>query len=196
MDCSLQQTVVTIHELSLQCRTLCMSKKYVHKGCDQAMFTLQSSQVDEILDYQNACYVSSNEAVWRILELPIHERDPLVQQLAVHLKNGQRVYFTEETTMDRASRDPPKTTLTEFFVLCQRDDFAKTLLYMDVPRYFTWRNKSWNRRKQGKDVTGFLGVKEAHIFGRVYTVDPCQGECFYLRLILHHIKGLQSFAYL
>ena len=98
--------------------------------------------------------------------------------------------------MDRASGDPPKTTLTEFFVLCQRDDFAKTLLYMDVSRYYTWRNNSWNRRKQGRDVTGFPGVKEAHILGRVYTVNPRQGECFYLRLLLHYIKGPQSFAHL
>ena len=74
--------------------------KYVHKGCDQAMFTLRSSQVDEIVDYQNARYISSNEAAWRILEFPIHERDPPVQQLAVHLENGQRVYFTEDTAMD------------------------------------------------------------------------------------------------
>ena len=63
--------------------------KYVHKGCDQAMFTLQSSQVDEISDYQNARYVSSNETVWKILEFPIYEGDPPIQQLAVHLENGQ-----------------------------------------------------------------------------------------------------------
>ena len=98
--------------------------------------------------------------------------------------------------MDRASTDPPKTTLTEFFVLCQRDDFAKTLLYMDVPKYYTWRNKSLNRRKQGKDVTGFPGVKEAHILGRVYTVNPHQRERFYLWLLLHNIKGPLSFAHL
>ena len=119
------------------------------------MFTLQSNQVDEISDYQNANYVSSNEAVWRILEFPIHDRDLPVQQLAVYLENDQRVYFTEDTAMDRASGGPLKTTLTEFFVLCQRDDFAKTLLYINVPRYYTWRNKSWNRRKQGRYVTGF-----------------------------------------
>ena len=39
--------------------------------------------------------------------------------------------------MDRASGGPLKTTLTEFFVLCQRDDFARTLLYIwvsqDIP---------------------------------------------------------------
>ena len=60
----------------------------MHKRCDQAMLTLQSSQVDEIVDYQNARYVSSNEAAWWILEFPIHDRDPPVQQLAVHLENG------------------------------------------------------------------------------------------------------------
>ena len=40
--------------------------KYVHKNCDQATFALCSDQVDEISEYQNACYVSSNEAAWRI----------------------------------------------------------------------------------------------------------------------------------
>ena len=123
--------------------------KYVYKGCDQAMFALRSSQLDEISDYQNARYVSS---AWRILEFPIHERDPPVQQLAVHLDNGQRVYFTEDTALDQASGDPPKTTLTEFFALCR-------VLYVDIPKYYTWNNKSWSRRKQGTDVTGF----------------PCQG---------------------
>ena len=108
----------------------------MHKGCDQAMFTLQSSQVDEILDYQNARYVSSNEAAWTILEFPIHERDPPVQQLVVHLENSQCVYFTEDTAWDQASDDPQKTTLTEFFTLCQVDNFAKTLLYKDVPKYY------------------------------------------------------------
>ena len=150
--------------------------------------------MDEISDYQNARYVSSNEAAWRILEFPIHERDPPVQQLAVHLENGQRVYFTEDTAMDRASGDPPKTTLTEFFALCQVDNFAKTLLYADVPKYYTWNKKSWNRRKQGVAVAGFPGIKEAHVIGRVYTINPRQGECFYLRLLLHHIRGPQSFT--
>ena len=72
------------------------------------MFALRSSQVDEILDYQTTWYVSSNEAACRILEFLIHERDPPVQQLAVHLKNGQRIYFTEDNALDRASEGPPK----------------------------------------------------------------------------------------
>ena len=91
------------------------------------MFALRSSQVDKISDYQNARYVSSNEAAWRILEFPIHERDPPVQQLAVHLENGQQVYFTEDNALNRASENPPKTTLTEFFTLCRVDGFANCM---------------------------------------------------------------------
>ena len=45
-------------------------------------------------------------------------------------------------------------------------------------------------------VTDFPGMKQAHILGRVYTVNPCQGECFYLRLLLHTNKRPQSFAHL
>ena len=74
------------------------------------------------------------------------------------------------------------------------DSFAKTLLYADVPKYYTWNNKSWCRRKQGTDVAGFAGIKEAHVLGRIYTINPRQGECFYLSLLLHHIRGPQSFA--
>ena len=86
---------------------LCMSIKYVlkymYKGCDQAVFALQSSQLDEIADYQNARFVSSNEVAWRILNfICIHERDLALQQLAVHLENGQHVYFTEDIAMGRA----------------------------------------------------------------------------------------------
>ena len=180
--------------MSIKSKSIKYVLKYVHKGYDQAMFALQSRQVDEISDYQNARYVSSNEAAWRILEFPIHERDPPVQQLAIHLENGQRVYFNEDTAMDRAAGDLPRTTLTEFFALFQVDDFAKILLYVDVPKYYAWSSKSWSRRKQGIDVAGFPGVREAHVLGRVYTISPCQGECFFLRLLLHRVRGPQCFA--
>ncbi|GBP35444.1 hypothetical protein EVAR_94895_1 [Eumeta japonica] len=68
---------------------------------------------------------------------PIHEREPAVQHLAVHLENGQRVYFTKDSARKIAS-EPPQNTLTAFFQLCQTDPFAKTLLYVDVPIYYTW----------------------------------------------------------
>ncbi|GFX32033.1 ATP-dependent DNA helicase [Trichonephila clavipes] len=89
--------------------------KYVHKGSDMAVFRVENTNVnappvnknDEITLYQIGRYISSNEAAWRIFGFPIHERDPAVVQLAIHLENGQRVFFTNETAIDRAI-NPPK----------------------------------------------------------------------------------------
>ena len=113
--------------------------KYVNKGSDQAMFDFRKdgTAIDEIERYQLGRYIISNEAVWRILNFPIHERHPTVVHLAVHLEDGQRVYFTEENLHERIN-ELPKTTLTAFFLLCQKDEFSRTLLYCDVPKYYIW----------------------------------------------------------
>jgi hypothetical protein len=76
----------------------------------------ENGSVDEIYQYQMGRYISSNEAVWRILSFPIHERHPTVVHLPVHLENGQRVYFTTENVRERAATPPP-TTLTAFFFI-------------------------------------------------------------------------------
>ncbi|XP_072389482.1 uncharacterized protein [Diabrotica undecimpunctata] len=156
---------------------------------------------DEIARYQMGRYISSNEAIWHILSFPIHERDPAVQHLAIHLENGQRVYFTEENVLQRAF-EAPKTTLTEFFTLCQKPDvvgqFAKTLVFGDVPRYFTWNksNKKWEPRKQGKPHPSITGIFKAKTLGILYTVHPKQRECFYLHLLLVNVPGPTSFEFL
>jgi ATP-dependent DNA helicase PIF1 len=170
--------------------------KYVNKGSDQAMFGLERDgrAIDEVERYQLGRYISSNEAVWRILDFPIHERHPTVVHLAVHLENGQRVYFTEDNLHERVN-EPPKTTLTAFLLLCQKDDFAKTLLYCDVPKYYTWdaSGKRFKRRVQGTAVPGHHDVRETDALGRVYTVHPNNFECFFLRLLLHTVRGPTSF---
>ena len=71
---------------------------------------------EEATRYQMGRYISSNEAIWHIFTIPIHERDLAVVHLAAHLENGQRVYFTELTALQEAIT-APKTTLTEFFSL-------------------------------------------------------------------------------
>ncbi|GBL83290.1 hypothetical protein AVEN_110619-1 [Araneus ventricosus] len=98
-------------------------------------------------------YISSNEVVWRILNFPIHERHPTVIHLSVHLENGQRVYFTTGNAA-QCAQAPQETTLTSFFRLCTEDEFVRTLLYNQVPKYYTWNNgnKIWQRRKQGQVV--------------------------------------------
>ncbi|KIH44087.1 hypothetical protein ANCDUO_25899, partial [Ancylostoma duodenale] len=113
--------------------------KYVNKGSDMAVFRLENENgaLDEIMQYLMGRYASSNEGVWHILSFSIHERYPPVVHLSVHLENGQRVYFTADNAEERAA-NPPNTTLTAFFLLCQQDAFARTLLYPEVPKYYTW----------------------------------------------------------
>ena len=168
--------------------------KYVTKGSDMAMFgfTTSNSQ-DEIAQFQLGRYICSNEAVWRILSFPIHERHPTVMHLGVHLENGQRVYFTTSNIEQRAA-EPPRTTLTAFFELCQEDPFAKTLLYAEVARYYTFckSSKKFRRRKVGTPVPNY-GVFAADALGRVYTVHPNNAECYYLRMLLHAVRGPTSF---
>jgi len=104
----------------------------VNKDSDMAIFTVTNAN-DEVSQYQMGHYVSSNEAIWRIFSFAIHEKYPTVVHLAVHLENGQRVYFNELNVVDRTAR-PPSRTLTNFYTVCQTDDFARTLLYANMPR--------------------------------------------------------------
>lgn len=169
--------------------------KYINKGTDMATFSLNST--NEIQQYVSGRYICSSEAVWRILGFSIHERAPTITHLTVHLKNGQRVYFNHNNANDIIN-NPRDTTLMAFFKLCFEDDFAKTLTYDKVPAYYTWNqnNKKFQRRKQGEPVPGYNGVKKTDALGRVYVVHPNNGECFYLRMLLHIVKGPTSFNHL
>ncbi|VEN49979.1 unnamed protein product [Callosobruchus maculatus] len=172
--------------------------KYVNKGSDMAVFGVAAeNSSDEITQFQTGRYVSSNEAMWRIFSFAIHERHPTVIHLAVHLENGQRVYFTAENVLQRVDR-PPSTTLTSFFEMCQNDDFARTLLYSEMPRYYTWNqsSKKFQRRRLGLPVPGFPQVFSTDALGRIYTVHPSQDECFYLRLLLVNVRVPTSFQHL
>ena len=130
--------------------------KYIMKGSDNAVFHFQqvnnnnnnlnnnninnsnknkdnfnnnNNYINEVQDFRSARYICSNEGIWRILSLPLHERYPTVVSLSIHLENVQRVYFNEHNLAHRLAH-PPVTTLTAFFLLCNTDLFAKTLLYL------------------------------------------------------------------
>ncbi|XP_078523156.1 uncharacterized protein LOC144792149 [Lissotriton helveticus] len=165
--------------------------KYINKGSDQATATIANKH-NEIETYLNGRYISTSEAVWRIIQFNIHERHPTVTHLAVHRPNGQRVYFNEKT-MNRVAETPTPTTLTAFFKLYATDTFAKTLLYQEVPQYYTWGKHTFTRRKCGIDVLGHPGVKKDSALGRMYTIHPKQYECFHLRILLQHVRGPTSF---
>ncbi|XP_015374790.1 PREDICTED: uncharacterized protein LOC107169536 [Diuraphis noxia] len=72
-------------------------------------------------------------------------------------------------------------------------DFAKNLLYPEVPAYYVWDEKKFQRRKRGVNVVGWPDIKREHALGRVYTVHPNNTECYHLRMLLHEIRGPISF---
>ncbi|KAG5558126.1 hypothetical protein RHGRI_008145 [Rhododendron griersonianum] len=78
--------------------------------------------------------------------------------------------------------------LTEFFYMNTHDKYAKSkkLFYKDFPSEFVWvaRSKTWEKRKQG------------NVVGRIITANPTEGERYYLRLLLNHVRGPTSFLHL
>ncbi|KAF0745191.1 ATP-dependent DNA helicase [Aphis craccivora] len=167
-------------------------RKYINKGSDRATFSVNREN-DEITNYLNGRYICTSEAFWRIFNFEIHDRDPTVQHLAVHLENGQHVFFNANN-LHQVIENPRKTTLTAFFELCSHDDFAKTLFYDEVPSYYTWDDsRGWLKRRRGKDVPGWPGIKMNTAIGIIYTIHPNQSECFHLRLLLNYVQVPTSF---
>ena len=77
-----------------------------------------------------------------------------------------------------------KTMLIEFFYMNTFDPEARNYLYKEFPEHYCWisRSKTWRRRESNKKV-----------IGRIYTVSPMEGEKFYLRVLLNHVKGPTGF---
>lgn len=197
-------------ELCTSIKSIKYVLKYVNKGREMAVFSVEKDQPDDEIDqYQTARYVSCSEACWRIFNFSIHDHYPAVTNLHIHLPNGQRVIFTENSAAALAQQ-PPSTTLTAFFDLCAQyrlhpnrpptpdQLFVGNLLYVNVPEYFTFNpsTKSWSKRRLGVDVyqnCELTTFKRSDVIGRVYTVHPNHHECFFLRLLLHHKRGPTSF---
>ncbi|CAH9123552.1 unnamed protein product [Cuscuta epithymum] len=166
--------------------------KYVYKGHDRVSMSLSESGeeglIDEISDFQKARWVSAPEAAWRIFSFPISQMRPAVLQLQVHLENAHYLTFygNQRITYITGAMDSMKTMLTQFFAMNASDHVAKSLhlLYVEFPHYFVWNNqrKQWTQRKR----------KE--VIGRLVTVNPMEGERYYLRLLLSNVRGPTSFV--
>ncbi|KAG2679258.1 hypothetical protein I3760_11G043200, partial [Carya illinoinensis] len=79
-----------------------------------------------------------------------------------------------------------KSMLTEFFATNQVDQNARKLLYREFPEFYVWSQqyKMWTVRK--KQI----------VIGRIVTANPFEGERYYLRILLNHIRGPLSFQHL
>ncbi|KAJ1275484.1 hypothetical protein BS78_05G139000 [Paspalum vaginatum] len=171
--------------------------KYVTKGFDcarskilpnSALSNSSSETVNEIDNYLEFRYVTPNEATWRLLEFDIHYRDPSVERLPVHLPFENNVIYSEDDNLEEVIEDPNNmiTKLTAWLEANSQHPLARQYTYIEFPEYFTWHSNSnskyWDFRRGSRRI------------GRIAHVSPCQGEPYYLRLLLHIVNGPTSFA--
>ena len=195
--------------------------KYTTKGPDRITVKVsnglqENEQVDEVQQFIDCRYISCSEAIWRILGFPLIHRWPPVKKLPIHLPGEQTVFYGEEANVEeiqQAMARSEKTMLTEFFTLCSNDEEAAQLTYLDVMRYFTWNTtdrkfvkRKQNQRRSNKekqeeedaeeeDLVGSMPTPKSNIVSRIPTIplNAYTKEKFFLRMLLHIVKGPKSF---
>ncbi|XP_019238028.1 PREDICTED: uncharacterized protein LOC109218148 isoform X1 [Nicotiana attenuata] len=165
--------------------------KYICKGHDKIAFCVQNNdtniEIDEIKEYRSARWVSPPEAVWRLFGFPISEMSPSVYRLQLHLEGQQFISFKSNADIHTILNNPmiQKTMLTEFFSMNETNEDAKelNLLYKEFPEYFVWSSsdKFWALRQKRCAIA------------RIVTCHPTEGERYYLRLLLMHVRGPTSY---
>ena len=164
--------------------------KYVYKGHDRAIVEFRLSdgsegsrtkEVDEVVNYLEARYVSATEACYRLFAYELHANLPHVMRLALHLENHQSVVFTEDSDLEDVLGRQRHTTLTGWFVANQKYHTARQLTYTNFPDEFVWdkSKREWKERIKG----------HGNMIGRVYSAHPGEGERFFLRMLLNHVIG-------
>ncbi|XP_073046401.1 uncharacterized protein [Primulina eburnea] len=161
--------------------------KYIHKGPDRVALELRNGQnCDEIQQYVDGRWISAPEALWRIFSFEFSRMYPSVIRLQLHTPNQHLIYFDPQQRVSDllADDDNSKTMLTEFFKLNCEPDMTEKYLYREFPQFYTWikSGKKWIRRRSNNKVVG-----------RVYVVSSSEGERFYLRILLNHVRGPTSF---
>ena len=101
--------------------------KYMYKGYDRAMMEVNN---DEVKQYVDGRYLSATEACWRLFAFKLHSHSHSVCRLPVHLPNQQYVQFSDVDSISHVLEESKYTKLTQFFALCQSNEFARTLLYL------------------------------------------------------------------
>ncbi len=164
--------------------------KYIYKGHDRT--TLEVQDHDEIKEFLDARYISAIESCWRIFSFRLHQEEPNVVRLQVHLPDEQLITYDENDSPEEvlAAAEAKTTTLLQWFDLNKRDPSAHQYLYQDIPAHYTWNKskKRWNPRQRYTTI----GVT----IGRMYQAAPSSGEQFYLQLLLTAVSGAQSFQHL
>src|SRR5712691_131956 len=163
--------------------------KYVYKGHDHTTMEFGTC-IDEIKQYLDSRYVSSCETAWRLYFFEMHDHEPSVLRLAVHLPEHQSVVINPNTDLDLhqvlQTAENKDITLTGWFkanIKYRENDMVINTLYQDFPNNMVWNKGSheWSIRQRGFQI------------GRMYYAHASSGERFYLHLLLTVVRGATSY---
>ena len=216
-------------EISTSAQAIKYLFKYMHKGSDHCAYFVRRiirdnrtdpqelDDNDEIQRYQNARWIGSVEAAWRLFEFPLFKKSHTIIRLQVHLPNEQTVRWNgndsgaAEAVLERGRNTP----LTRFFetVRDERQQREREELEVqqrrergdiedaeEVAENTTRRaynltyvqfplHYTWNSRNQ----TWSRRRANRNIAARMFNVRPSQGERFFLRCLLTVVQGPESF---
>ncbi|XP_027174540.1 uncharacterized protein LOC113774172 [Coffea eugenioides] len=166
--------------------------KYIYKGHDRVIYQLNAEEaekiVDELKNFQSGRWICAPKAMWRIFAFDLSVINPAVIVLHLHLQDYQSMPFHEDRPLQDIIQDErlQRTMLTEFFVLNRTNKQTQdlNLLYKEFPQYFVWDedDRIWYPRKRGQ------------VIGRITTAHPIEGERYYLRMLLMHVRRPKSFT--
>ncbi|XP_027075985.1 uncharacterized protein [Coffea arabica] len=128
--------------------------------------------------YVSTRWISPPKATWRIYRFPSSEIKPAVIHLQLHLENQQPISFKKNTDLHNVLSNTHlrRTMLTEFFYMNRMNKEVEDLNYTSVefPENFVWKpsQRMWKIREQRDSI------------GRIVAAHPCEGERYYLRLLL------------
>ncbi|XP_051220370.1 uncharacterized protein [Lolium perenne] len=99
----------------------------------------------------------------------------------------QPVTFRDGDNLDDIINRPSSssTMLTEYFKMNLVDPFARNFLYKEFPEFYRWikGEKKWQKRK-------LMGRGQ---IGRIVYAHPAEGERYFLRVLMNHVRGATSF---
>ena len=175
-------------------------------GIDAAEAPNPKRLKNEIKEHQKARWLCGPEAAWTIFGFPKYKLSPAVERLHCHLENEQKVMMFPDRHEGPAAKThylklaamrSEKSKLVQWMSksrdeLEQKATFedgpaAYELLFIDMPRHYKWNitELEWERRKNS-----------VFKLARIYTVAVKDKERYYLRMLLHHVKGARSFEHL
>ncbi|XP_026400148.1 uncharacterized protein LOC113296022 [Papaver somniferum] len=107
--------------------------KYIYKGHDRAILIV--GDCDEVQQYIDARYIGPPEAAYRLYGNWMHEEEPTVVRLAIHLPGQQRIVYDPNNPIDTVSTaaEDYKSTLMAYFEYYCNNPTTKAYTYQDFP---------------------------------------------------------------